>query len=572
MRRDFKHLPAEGLGGLHPVLARVYAARGVYCLAEVDYALTGLYPFGTFSGIDAAVDLLIDSLDRGQRLLVIGDFDADGATSCATALRVLRQLGGEEVAYLVPNRFDYGYGLTPAIVEVAARLGADLLITVDNGMTSLEGVAHAKRLGMRVLVTDHHLPGSQLPGADAIVNPNGPEDAFPSKHLAGVGVIFYVLIALRSRLREADWFVKRRISEPNLAQVLDLVALGTVADVVPLDRNNRILVAQGLERIRSGRCQPGVRALLQVAGRDLRQATTADLAFGAAPRLNAAGRLQDMSLGIECLLAEEEGQALEMARRLDGLNRDRRRIEDGMLGEALALLDRLSFEQAVEEVPFGLCLFDQGWHQGVIGILAARIKERFHRPVVAFAADGADAVKGSARSIPGLHIRDVIDAVAVREPGLISRFGGHAMAAGLTLKRSDVERFATAFDTEVQQRLSRDHLAPILYSDGPLRAEDFGLELAELMQRAGPWGPGFTEPVFDGRFKVLQQHIVGERHLKLTLEVPGSEKRVGAIAFNAEVPGQASPAHVDIAYKLAVNHYQGSRSVQLIVEHLQPAC
>ncbi|MGC1952364.1 MAG: single-stranded-DNA-specific exonuclease RecJ [Gammaproteobacteria bacterium] len=572
IRRDLNHLSAEGLPGLHPVLARVYAARGVCCLAEVDYALAGLHPFGALSGIDAAVDLLIDSLHRGHRMLVIGDFDADGATSCATALRVLRHLGVAEVAYLVPNRFEYGYGLTPAIVEVAARRGADLLITVDNGMTSLEGVAHAQRLGMRVLVTDHHLPGSQLPGADAIVNPNGPGDGFPSKHLAGVGVIFYVLIALRARLREAGWFAKWRIAEPNLAQVLDLVALGTVADVVPLDRNNRILVAQGLERIRSGRCQPGVRALLQVAGRDPQQATTADLAFGAAPRLNAAGRLQDMSLGIECLLADEPGRALEMAHRLDRLNRDRRRIEDGMLEEALALLEQLSFERAEEQVPCGLCLFDQRWHQGVIGILAARIKERFHRPVVAFAADGSDEVKGSARSIAGLHIRDVIDAVAVREPGLISRFGGHAMAAGLTLKRSDVERFAAAFEAEVQHRLSADHLQPILYSDGPLMAEEFDLALAESIQRAGPWGPGFTEPVFDGRFKVLQQRIVGERHLKLTLEVPGTERRVGAIAFNAEVPWQACSSHVDIAYKLAVNHYQGSRSVQLIVEHLQLPC
>lgn len=569
IRRHFKHAPERGLHGLHPVLARVYAARGVRSLAEVDYALTGLHPFGAFSGMDTAVDLLLDGLERGQRLLVIGDFDADGATSCATALRVLRALGAENIGYLVPNRFEYGYGLTPEIVDVAAQRGAELLITVDNGISSLQGVAHARRLGMRVLVTDHHLPGSELPSADAIVNPNAPGDGFPSKHLAGVGVIFYVLIALRARLRQLGWFASRGIPEPNLAQVLDLVALGTIADVVPLDRNNRILVAQGLERIRSGRCQPGVRALLQVAGRDPLQTTSADLAFAAAPRLNAAGRLQDMSLGIECLLAEGEEQALEMARRLDDLNRDRRRIEDGMLEEALLLLDRLHLDKG-SQLPLGVCLFDSGWHQGVIGILAARIKERFHRPVVVFAEDGSGEIKGSARSVPGLHIRDVIDAVAVREPGLISRFGGHAMAAGLSLKRSEMARFAAAFDAEVRYRLADDHLEPVLYSDGPLAAEDFGLELAESIQRGGPWGPGFAEPLFDGRFKVLQQRVVGERHLKLTLEIPGSEKRVGAIAFNIQLPWQAPPAHVDLAYKLAVNHYQGSKSAQLIVEHLEP--
>jgi single-stranded-DNA-specific exonuclease len=568
VRRELERAPEHHLHGLHPVLARVYVARGVRSLAEVDYALSGLHPFDAFCGIDAAVDLLFDSLHRRRRILVIGDFDADGATSCATAVRVLRHLGAEEVGYLVPNRFEYGYGLTPAIVEVAAQRSADLLITVDNGISSLDGVAYAKQLGMRVLVTDHHLPGSQLPAADAIVNPNMPGEGFPSKHLAGVGVIFYVLIALRARLRQAKWFAKRRLPEPNLAQVLDLVALGTVADVVPLDRNNRILVAQGLERIRSGRCQPGVRALLQVAGRDPQQATTAELAFAAAPRLNAAGRLQDMSLGIECLLADGEAQAFEMARRLDCLNRDRRRIEDSMLEEALLLLDRLPFASG-SEIPRGLCLFDKGWHQGVIGILAARIKERFHRPVVAFAEDGSDEVKGSARSVPGLHIRDVIDAIAVREPGLISRFGGHAMAAGLSLKRSQIKRFAEAFDAEVRDRLATDQLQPILYSDGPLATEDFGLELAEAIQRGGPWGPGFTEPVFDGQFKLLHHRVVAERHLKLTLEVPGSEKRVGAIAFNVDVPWQASPAHVEMAYKLAVNHYQGSRSVQLIVEHLE---
>lgn len=570
IRRTLDSPPGDHLRGLHPVLARVYAARGVRCLSEVDHSLSGLCPFGTLSGIDAAVELLVDSLERGERILVVGDFDADGATSCALAVRVLRSLGAAEATYRVPNRFQYGYGLTPAIVEVAARQGADLLITVDNGMTSVEGVAQAKRLGMRVLVTDHHLPGHQLPKADAIVNPNAAGDAFPSKHLAGVGVIFYVLIALRARLRQADWFAKRRMAEPNLGQVLDLVALGTVADVATFDHNNRILVAQGLERIRSGRCQPGVQALLQVAGRPLQRATTADLAFGVAPRLNAAGRLQDMSLGIECLLAEQAGRALEMAQQLDSLNQHRRRIETDMLDDALAQLDRLSFE-AVSESPVGLCLFRPGWHQGIIGILAARIKERCHRPVVAFAEHGAEEVKGSARSVPGLHIRDVIAAVAVQEPGLISRFGGHAMAAGLSLKRRHMDRFADAFDAEVRRRLSKEDLEPVIYSDGPLTAQDLGLELAESLRGAGPWGPGFTEPLFDGRFTVLEQRLVGQRHLQLALGVPGTERRLGAIAFNAELMGEGPLQAVEMAYKLAVNHYQGSRSVQLIVEHLQPA-
>ena len=569
VRREVRSSPEQAFPGLHPVLARVYAARNVGGLGEVDYSFARLCPVTRLSGIAPAVELLVDALARQQHILVIGDFDADGATSCAVALRALRQMGARHVDFLIPNRFQCGYGLTPEVAEAAASRGADLVVTVDNGISSVEGVARAKRLGLRVLITDHHLPGRELPDAHAIVNPNLPGDGFPSKHLAGVGVIFYLLIALRAQLREIGWFVERGIAEPNLGQLLDVVALGTVADVVPLDHNNRILVAQGLERIRRGNGQPGVRALLQVAGRAAQQVTTADLAFGVAPRLNAAGRLKDMTLGVECLLADQEWRALEMARELDELNRERRRIESGMQAEALAKLERLEIGDGAD-LPVGLCLFDEDWHQGVIGILAARIKDRFHRPVIAFAEQGPDELKGSARSVPGLHIRDVIDAVAARQPGLVSKFGGHAMAAGLSLRRRHLEPFATAFDAEVRQRLPEKGLEQVVYTDGPVSAEDLGLELAELLQRAGPWGAGFPEPVFDGKFRIVTHRIVGERHLRLGLEVPGSTRRIEAIAFDAEVGWRAVPQYVNLAYRLAVNNYQGVKSAQLIVEHVEP--
>ena len=561
-------LPAVGEtlpGDLHPVLRRVYAARAVTSADDLDYSLTNLLPLQQLAGLPAAVELLYTALLERWRILVVGDFDADGATSCALCVRALRLLGAAEVDYLVPNRFEYGYGLTPEIVAVAAGRRPDLILTVDNGISSLEGVAAAKQRGMRVLITDHHLPGECLPTADAIVNPNLPGNDFPSKHLAGVGVAFYVLLGLRTHLRECGWFAARQAEEPNLAQFLDLVALGTVADVVPLDRNNRILVQQGIRRIRAGQCVPGLRALLEVAGRDLPRVVATDLGFVAGPRLNAAGRLEDMSLGIECLLADDAGSARAMASQLDDLNRDRREIESDMQAQALAALGELELDDA--GLPLGLCLFEPGWHQGVIGILAARIKERFHRPVIAFASSGAGELKGSARSIAGLHIRDVLDAVATQHPRLITRFGGHAMAAGLTLAEENYPAFAAAFDAEVSRHLAREDLGGIIYTDGELQEQELSLEIARLLRDASPWGQGFPVPLFDGEFEVIGQRVVGERHLKLTLQPAGSCTRIDAIAFNTPALPPAS-AFVHLAYRLDVNAYRGMESPQLVVEHI----
>ncbi len=557
---------------LHPVLARVYAARNVRCVSELDHSLQCLHPYADLSGIDAAVDLLEEALRAQERILVVADFDADGATSCAVAVRGLRLLGARDVGYLIPNRFEYGYGLTPEIVEVAAGRAPHLLITVDNGISSVEGAAAAARCGIKVLVTDHHLPRAdgRLPHAEAIVNPNLPGDMFPSKSLAGVGVIFYVLAALRARLRERGWFARTRTPEPNLAQLLDLVALGTVADVVALDRNNRILVAQGLARIRQGRAQPGVKALLHVAGRDARRAVAADLAYAVAPRLNAAGRLTDMGLGVECLLADDGGAAMRMARKLDELNRERRVIEAKMQTEAMARVDTLSLH-GTEGLPFGLCLFEESWHQGVIGIVASRVRERVHRPVIAFASQDGTELKGSARSVPGLHVRDVLDAVAARHPGLIRRFGGHAMAAGLTLARGDLEAFRAAFDAEVRRLLTADDLRGFVHSDGSLAPEHLTLGMAETLRAAGPWGQGFPEPVFDDEFEVVKARVVGDRHWKLRLGMPGRNAPVEAIAFNAvdDGPALGDVQRLHAAYRLDVNLFRGARSAQLVLEHIE---
>jgi single-stranded-DNA-specific exonuclease len=557
-----EHLPAT----LHPVLRRVLALRGVTDRRELEPSLAHLHPPSSLNGLDRAVDLLAQTLETGGRTLVVGDFDADGATSSALAVHALRAMGGV-AGFLVPNRFEYGYGLTPEIVAVAARHGPDLLITVDNGISSLSGVEAARARGMRVLITDHHLPGPKLPAADAVVNPNLPGDPFPSKHLAGVGVIFYVLSALRQRLRGQDWFARRGIAEPNMAEYLDLVALGTVADVVPLDHNNRILVEQGLRRIRAGRCRAGIRALLEVAGRDRQQAVSADLAFAVAPRLNAAGRLTDMALGIECLLSEDEAHARHLARQLDGLNRSRREIEAQMQAEALAALDALELESG--PLPAGLCLFDAGWHQGVIGILAARIKERVHRPVIAFAPAEGGQIKGSARSIVGLHIRDVLDAVARDSPGLIARFGGHAMAAGLSLDRGALPDFREAFVAEVSRHLGAEDLQGELLSDGELADHELTLEVAETLRLAGPWGQGFPPPLFDGAFRVLSRRPVGDGHLKMMLGCGPTTVRVDAIAFRFDQAVPEQDERVRVAYRLDVNDYQGRRSPQLIVEHLE---
>jgi len=565
-----KPLTDEALlpGDIPPVLRRVLAARAADPANELDYSLDKLLPLSQLGGLDGAVDLLETAIRQDQRILVIGDFDADGATSCALCLRALRGMGAGNVDYLVPNRFEYGYGLTPEIVAAAAERAPDLILTVDNGISSVAGVAAAQRRGIRVLITDHHLPGDELPAADAIVNPNLRGDPFPSKHLAGVGVAFYVMLALRARLREQGWFAGPGPAEPNLARLLDLVALGTVADVVPLDYNNRILVQQGLERIRARRCVPGILALLEAGGRTPERAVTSDLGFAAGPRLNAAGRLDDMSLGIECLLTDEAARARKMAAQLDSLNRDRREIESEMQAQALAAIDHLMLDE--QDLPVGLCLYDQEWHQGVIGILAARLKERFHRPVIAFARSGSGELKGSARSIAGLHIRDVLDAVAVRHPGLIPRFGGHAMAAGLSLAEERFDDFAAAFANEVSRHLGPEDLGGVIYSDGELIAGEFSLETAQLLRDAGPWGQGYPAPLFDGLFRVLDQRVVGERHLKLTLGSTTDASRLDGIAFNAAVlPATCRQAR--LAFRLDVNEYRGLLSPQLIIEDIE-AC
>jgi single-stranded-DNA-specific exonuclease len=551
---------------LHPVLRRVYAARAVETADDLDTSLNKLIAPAELAGLPAAVDLLQHAIVNRQRIVVVGDFDADGATSCALCLRALRAMGAAEVHYLVPNRFEYGYGLTPEIVDVAAQLQPDLLVTVDNGISSVDGVAAAKRQGIKVLITDHHLPGKQLPAADAIVNPNNVGDSFPSKSLAGVGVAFYVMLALRARLREHGWFAKQAIAEPKLAQYLDLVALGTVADVVPLDRNNRILVQQGVQRMRAGHCVPGIRALFEVAGRSLSRMVATDLGFTVGPRLNAAGRLDDMSLGIECLLTDDAAAATRMAARLDELNRDRKLIETDMQTRALAAIEALDLRD--DRLPVGLCLFDPGWHQGVIGILAARIKERFHRPVIAFARSGAGEIKGSARSVAGLHIRDALDAVATRHPDLIEKFGGHAMAAGLSLPEAHYPAFAAAFDKEVSRHLSREDLNGVIYSDGELSDQELSLDTAQLLRDASPWGQGFPAPVFEGDFTVVSHRVVGQRHLKMTLSPATGNCQIDAIAFNTEVLPRGSQ-RVHMAYRLDVNEYRGIVSPQLIVEHME---
>lgn len=573
-RRIERRVPAAGAAlpdTLHPLLRRIYAARGALTAADLDHALTALHDFRGFHGMRAAVALLAECLERDLKILIVGDFDADGATSSALGVRALRTLGARNVEYLVPNRFDYGYGLTPEIVTLAATRHPHLIVTVDNGISSHAGVAAARAAGMRVLVTDHHLPGATLPDADAILNPNLPGDGFPSKCLAGVGVTFYLLLALRAHLRESGWFKQRGIAEPSLADFLDIVALGTVADLVPLDHNNRVLVAQGLVRIRAGQCVPGIQALLRTAQRELGQVTAADLGFAVAPRLNAAGRLTDMSLGIECLLADDESRACELAAKLDALNRERRVIEAQMREQALRALDHMSLSAEDTALPFGLCLFNAEWHQGVIGLVASRIKDRVHRPVIAFARAEEGQLKGSARSVAGVHIRDVLEAVDTRHPGLIAGFGGHAMAAGLNLAVRHYEEFAHAFDVEVRRWLKAGDLDGVLYTDGELEPADLTLECAELLRAAGPWGQAFPEPCFDGVFQILEQRIVGNGHVKLTLAEPRSHARVDAIAFHPV--GEHLPAdcrHARLVYRPEVNAYRGKNRLQLLVEHIEP--
>lgn len=562
--------PALADAGLHPILARIYAQRGIESAAQLERGLARMLPLDQLKGIEQAAELLAEAITSEQRILIVGDFDCDGATSSALAVIALRMLGATQVDYLVPNRFEYGYGLTPEIVAVAAERTPDLIVTVDNGISSIDGVAAANERGIRVLVTDHHLQGHELPAAAAIVNPNQQGDEFPSKNLAGVGVIFYVMLALRAVLREMGWFEEQEMAEPNLATLLDLVALGTVADVVPLDHNNRILVGQGLARIRAGKCAAGIAALISVAKRNPSALAATDLGFALGPRLNAAGRLDDMSLGIELLLTDDSGRAMELAQRLDGLNHERRAIENEMKEEAMSILDEMELDSS-QDLPTGLCLFEPHWHQGVIGILASRIKDRLHRPVIIFAQADDGTIKGSARSVPGLHIRDALDAVAAGNPGLLTKFGGHAMAAGMSLALDDFDRFREAFDAEVRRHLGPEDLRREILSDGELTDSELNLDLAETLRAGGPWGQGFPEPMFDGVFELVSKRIVGEKHLKLVLRPAGSEQAIDAIAFNTvDDDWPVEVKQVELAYRLDVNEFNGKRSAQLMVEHIEP--
>lgn len=558
------------LAACPPVLARAYAARGIESTDQLAAGLEHLLPVGTLEGVEAAVELLCGHRERG-RILVVGDFDADGATSSALIVRALRAWGFAEVDFLVPNRFEFGYGLTPEIVALASTRRPTLIITVDNGISSLAGVAAARDQGIDVLVTDHHLPGSQWPNANVIVNPNLPTARFGSRALAGVGVAFYVMAALHRALADP--------SLPSPASWLDLVALGTVADIVPLDHNNRVLVAQGLARIRAGRCTPGVRALLEVGGRALDGVIAADLGFVAGPRLNAAGRLDDMSVGIRCLLAESSSEAGEIAGRLDELNRERRTIEASMQEQALAAVRHLLERggQGSERDRRGLCLYDPSWHQGVVGLVAGRIKERVRRPVIAFADAGSGQLRGSARSVAGVHVRDVLESISTRHPEMLSRFGGHAMAAGLTLERVHLDAFVQEFDAEVARWQAGGSIADMIETDGELAVEEISLSTALQLREAGPWGQAFPEPSFDQRFQLRGGRIVGERHVKFWVEPAGSQRRFDAIAFNLlqvmpELVGEGGalrlPSSAHLVYRLDVNDYRGERRLQLLIDHV----
>jgi len=568
-RRQSLRDPA-GLAGIHPVLRRVYAARDICSVEQVEYPLRRLLPWNLLGNIDRAVDLLAGFLEQGGRIVIVADYDADGATACALAIRGLSAMGAEHVDYLVPDRFKHGYGLSPAVVELALGKRPDAIITVDNGISSIDGVALARAHGIQVIITDHHLPGRMLPQADAIVNPNLPGDPFPSKCLAGVGVMFYLLVALRACLRDRGWFARKSIEEPNLGALLDLVALGTVADVVPLDYNNRILVAGGLARIRNGRSIPGINALFRAAGRDTADIVAGDLGFVAGPRLNAAGRLTDMSLGIECLVSEDEKSCRAMALQLHSLNRERRGIQDRMQEQAEDAIEEIA-SSADQDLPAGLCLYNENWHPGVIGILASRIKDRLYRPVIAFARGEGGGLRGSARSIAGIHIRDVIDHIAATQPGLIKTFGGHAMAAGLTIPEQAYDDFLVLFNQEIENWFEKNGTASVIHSDGELAPEYLTLETAELIRAGGPWGQGFSEPAFDGTFEIMDRRVVGENHLKLQLRQRGTGSEIDAIAFHTtDHCWPEGTNSIYAVYRLDVNEYMDRRMPQLVLEYLEP--
>ena len=577
-----EHLPNH----LTPIIKQIYACRGVTSAQQLDLKVANLQGLSadkgntqSLKGLDEACLLLYQALLNRTNIVIVGDFDADGATSTALMIVALNLMGSTNHSFLVPNRFEYGYGLTPEIVDIAATQGAQMIVTVDNGISCVAGVNRAKALGLQVIVTDHHLPGHELPNADAIVNPNQAGCSFPSKSLAGVGVAFYVMLALRSYLREKDYFISQKINEPNIAQLLDLVALGTVADVVSLDANNRILVEQGLKRIRAGQTRPGIQALIEVANKNQQRLVASDFGFALGPRINAAGRLDDMSYGINCLLAPDLGSARVMARDLDDLNKTRREIEQGMQQEAEQVLKFLSFNKEhfnESNLPNAIALYQQDWHQGVIGIVAGRLKEKFHRPCIVFAKGSEDdhlnpelqEIKGSARSISGLHIRDLLEHIDSQHPNLIIKFGGHAMAAGLSIKQQDFDKFKTVFNELAGKWLKEEDLQSIILSDGELDTNHLTLTFAEQLRDAGPWGQNFPEPLFDDLFTLVQQRIVGEKHLKVVVEKQGEV--FDGIAFNVDVNAWPNPlaTRVHLAYRLDVNEFRGKRTVQLMVEHI----
>ncbi|EAB2879496.1 single-stranded-DNA-specific exonuclease RecJ [Salmonella enterica] len=570
LRRREADETAELPADLPPLLRRLYASRGVRSARELERSVKGMLPWQQLSGIDNAVEILYNAFREGTRIIVVGDFDADGATSTALSVLGMRALGCDNISYLVPNRFEDGYGLSPEVVDQAKARGAQLIVTVDNGISSHAGVAHANTLGIPVIVTDHHLPGDTLPDAEAIINPNLRDCEFPSKSLAGVGVAFYLMLALRTFLRDKGWFDERNIAPPNLAELLDLVALGTVADVVPLDANNRILTWQGLSRIRAGKCRPGIKALLEISNRDPQQLAASDLGFALGPRLNAAGRLDDMSVGVALLLCDNLGEARVLASELDALNQTRKEIEQGMQAEALILCEKL--ERSSETLPGGLAMYHPEWHQGVVGILASRIKERFHRPVIAFAPAGDGTLKGSGRSIQGLHMRDALERLDTLYPDLMIKFGGHAMAAGLSLEEHKFEQFQQRFGELVTEWLDPALLQGEVISDGPLSVAEMSMEVAQLLRDAGPWGQMFPEPLFDGRFRLLQQRLVGERHLKVMVEPVGGGPLLDGIAFNIDTTcwPDNGVREVELAYKLDINEFRGNRSLQIIIDDIWP--
>lgn len=555
---------------LDPLLRQIYANRGITSETQLERSLKGLLHYQDLNGIDVAISLLVEALKLQSRIVIVGDFDADGATSTALAIKALRQMGFQQVSYHIPNRFDDGYGLSPQVVHDVAKKGADLIITVDNGISSFDGVDVAHEYGIRVLVTDHHLPGHSLPQADAIINPNLADCSFLSKSLAGVGVTFYLMTALRAELEKQGWFTAQGLVRPNMADYLDLVALGTVADVVPLDENNRIFVYEGLRRIRAGRCCAGIKALTEVSRKALSQLVSSDLGFALGPRLNAAGRLDDMSVGVALLLTNDIGVAREIANELDGLNQTRREIEAGMQEEASTIFRQ--FITTRDDLPNGLAIYHPQWHQGVVGILASRIKEKLHRPVIAFAPSGDGLLKGSGRSIHGVHLRDALERLNTLNPGLMVKFGGHAMAAGLSLEEDKFSLFQRHFSALMAELVSAEQLQGVILTDGELSDSQLSLPIAEMLREAGPWGQAFPEPLFDGKFTLLQQRIVGSKHLKMMLQPINSHVMIDAIAFNVDVNiwPDNSIKTVELAYRLDVNEFRGQRNAQLLVEHIWP--